>query len=474
MLENKKIVKVLIAMCLLFFILMAYLTYFGMFIGPKYVLSSYNKRQQLEEEKVLRGTIFDRNGTVLAKSEIRNKHQERVYPYGNLYSQVIGYNSSVYGRALLELTYNNYLLGTDEYSRALNVFNVSGSVTRSGNNLDTTLDHSLQQLGEKLLEGKKGAIAAIDPKTGEVLALVSKPDYNPNEKSLEAHWQDMTESADSPFLPRATRGLYAPGSTYKVVMAALAVENGLAGLKMDDRGKVVIDGKMFSNDNEHAYGNIGLPDALTQSSNVFFSQLGVKLGEAQLRDIANRMGLNRDIPFDIPVSNSLFSYKQMGKTDMAAVGIGQGKLLVSPLHMALIASSVANRGVMMRPTLINKVVSPKGLVIKENKPAELYKVMEADTAAAVGQMMQQVVKEGTGKKAAIKGIKVAGKTGTAENEISIRQTGKAHAWFIGYAPADDPVIAIAVILEYEGHTGGTAAAPIAGKMMEKYLKSLNQ
>ncbi len=472
MTENKKIIKVLISMLLLFFILMGYLTYFGMFIGPKYILSSYNRRQQLEEEKVLRGSIFDRNGIVLAKSEIKNEHQERVYPYKNLYSQVIGYNSRVYGRSLLEMTYNNYLLGMDEYSKALNAFSISGNVTRSGNNLYTTLDHSLQQLGEKLLEGKTGAIAAIDPKTGEVLALVSKPDYNPNENSLGTHWQDMTESVDSPFLPRATRGLYAPGSTYKVVTAALAVENGLGGLKIDDRGKVVIDGKTFSNDKDQAYGNIGLSDALAQSSNVFFSQLGVKLGENQLKDIANRMGLNKDIPFDIPVSNSLFPYKQMGKTDMAAVGIGQGKLLVSPFHMALIASSIANGGVMMKPTLVNKVISPKGLVMKENKPAELYKVMEADTAAEIGQMMQQVVNEGTGKKAAIKGIKVAGKTGTAENEISIKQKGGEHAWFIGYAPAEDPVIAIAVVLEYEGRTGGTAAAPIAGKMMGEYLKSL--
>ncbi len=469
--ENIKIIKVLISICLLFVVLMGYLTYFGMFMAPKYVLSSYNRRQQLEEDKVLRGSILDRNGIVLAKSEIKDEHQKRVYPYGNLYSQVIGYNSSVYGRALLELTYNNYLLGMDEYSKALNAFSISGKTVRSGNSVYTTLDHSLQQLGEKLLEGKKGAIVAVDPKTGEVLALVSKPDYNPNEKSLEASWQDMTESEDSPFLPRATRGLYAPGSTYKVVTASLALENGLGGLKFDDRGKVVINGKTFSNDNEQVYGTIGLSDALTLSSNVFYSQLGVKLGEDQLKDMANRIGLNKELPFDITVSKSLFPYKQMGETDMAAVGIGQGRLLVSPLHMALIASSIANNGVMMKPTLVSRVVSPKGFVIKENKPAELYKVMEPDTAAEVGQMMRQVVKEGTGKKAAIKGIEVAGKTGTAENELSIHQKNKAHAWFIGYAPAEDPAIAIAVVLEYEGRSGGTAAAPIAGKMISKYLNT---
>jgi peptidoglycan glycosyltransferase len=468
--ENRKIIKVLISICLLFFILVGYLTYFGIFTGPGYVVSSYNRRQQLDEEKILRGAIYDRNGTVLAKSVMQGERQERVYPYGNLYSQVIGYNSGVYGRSLLELTYNNYLLGLDEYSKAIHAFSLSDKAPQSGNGVYTTLDHSLQQLGEKLLKGKKGAIVAVDPKTGEILALVSKPDYDPNEKSLEANWQDMTESSDSPFLPRATRGLYAPGSTYKAVTAALAVENGLEGRKWEDKGKVVIDGKTFSNENGQAYGEIGLAEALAHSSNVIYSQVGVELGEDRLKDMAGRIGMNREIPFDVPVSRSLFPYKQMGETDLAAAGIGQGRLLVSPLHMALIAASFANGGVMMQPTLVSRVVSSKGTVIKENKPAELFRVTDRETAAAVGQMMRQVVEKGTGKKAAVKGIQVAGKTGTAENELSAGQKNKEHSWFIGYAPAEEPSIAVAVLLEYEGRSGGTAAAPIAGKIIGEYLK----
>jgi peptidoglycan glycosyltransferase len=162
----------------------------------------------------------------------------------------------------------------------------------------------------------------------------------------------------------------------------------------------------------------------------------------------------------------------MSKTDMAAAGIGQGKLMLSPLHLALIASSVANGGVMMKPVLVNRVVSPKGTAIKANKPEELYRVMDKEIANEVGHMMQLAVSEGTGKKAAVGGVKVAGKTGTAQNELSTKQNGREHAWFVGYAPADNPVIAISVILEYEGRTGGTAAAPIAGKMIGEYLKSL--
>jgi len=471
MAENKRIIKVLISICFLFVLLVGYLTWFGMFAGPKYVVSSYNnKRQQLEEEKVLRGSILDKNGVVLAKSEIADGRQKRIYPYGNLYSQVIGYNSKTYGRSQLEQTYNSYLLGNDEYSRMLGVFSIAGKDMRRGNDVNTTLDHELQQYGEKLLTGKKGAIVAINPKTGQVLALVSKPDFDPSEESLENHWKDMTESEDSPFLPRATRGLYAPGSSFKVLIAALAVENGLDGMEYKDDGRITIDGKVFSNDNKKAYGNINLSQALTVSSNVVFSQLAVKLGDGLLKDMADRIGMNKNIPFDISVSKSIFPYGKMGETDMAAVGIGQGKLMVSPLHMAMVASAIANKGVMMKPVLVDSVVSPKGIVIKNNEPEELYRIMDEKTALEVGQMMEQAVKNGTGKKAAVKGVRVAGKTGTAQNEATVNQKNREHAWFIGFAPVDDPEIAISVLLEYEGRSGGDAAAPIAGKMIGEYLR----
>lgn len=460
----------LIAICLMFFILAGYLTYYEIFMSRQYVASSYNRRQQLAEEKVLRGSIFDTKGVVLAKSEFNEDRQERNYPYGNMYSQVIGYNSRVYGRSLLELSYNSYLLGMDDYSKVLSAFNISGQEVRKGADIYLTLDHEIQALGENLLEGKRGAVVAMDPKTGEIIALVSKPDYNPNEKNLEENWQNMVVSEDSPFLPRATRGLYAPGSTYKVTTAALAVENGLVDLEFEDKGTINIDGRQISNYGGEAYGNIGVAKALEVSSNVVYSQLGVKLGEELLSDMAGRLGMNSSIPFDIPVSKSIFPYSRMGQTDMAAVGMGQGKLMLSPLHMTMIAASIANDGVMMKPLLVNRVQAANGYGIKVNKPAELYRVMSAATADQVKLMMQKVVEEGTGKRAAINGIKVAGKTGTAENELSGKQKNKEHAWFIGFAPAEDPAIAVAVVLEYDGSTGGSVAAPIAQKIMAEYLK----
>jgi peptidoglycan glycosyltransferase len=440
-------------------------------LSPKYIASSYNRRQQLAENKILRGSILDRNGLVLAKSAIRGDVQQRIYPYGNLYSQVIGYNSQVYGRSLLELAYNKYLLGLDEYSRVMGAFSRTDNGIRKGDNIQTTLDHNLQKLGSKLLTGKKGAVVALNPKTGEILALVSKPDFDPNEKSLEYNWQNMTESEDSPFLPRATRGLYAPGSTYKIAISALAIENGMKDITFQDNGSVVIDGRKFSNLNGESFGKVDLTKAFALSSNVVYSQLGVMLGENLLKDMAQRLGLNSAIPFDVPVSRSLFPYQRMEKTDLASVGIGQGKLMASPLQMALVASAVADSGIMMKPYLVSSVTDPDGRNVRVNSPMQLHVAMEADTADQIRRMMQKVVEEGTGKRAAINGIRVAGKTGTAENELSAKVKNKEHSWFVGFAPAENPQIAVAVLLEYDGHTGGTFAAPIAGKIMKAYLNS---
>ncbi len=468
--ENRKIINVLIGISLLFLALTVYLTYYTIFKGPVYITSSYNRRLLIAEEKILRGTIFDRNGIVLAKSEISGDSQLRIYPYNNLYSQVIGYNSRVYGKSMLEQTYNSYLTGSDDYGKVINTFGIGDSKEKRGEDLHLTIDHDIQQLSRKLLGNKNGAIVAMDPKTGEIIAIVSNPDFNPNEESLEKNWQNMTEDEDSPFVARATKGLYAPGSTFKVATAALAIENGLEKLEFQDNGTVSIDGKPFSNSSGKAYGKIDVTRALAVSSNVVFSQLGVKLGEEKMKDMASRLGMNRDIPFDISVSKSSFPDKKMGTTDVAASAIGQGKVLITPLHMAMLAATIANNGVMMEPIMVSKVVAHNGYTVKAAKQSQLYTVMDAATAEKTGLMMQEAVKNGTAAKAAIKGVSVAGKTGTAQNELTATQKNKEHAWFIGYAPADDPVIAISVLLEYQGGSGGNDAAPIARKVMAEYLK----
>ena len=461
---NKRIVLSLIAISVLFFSLIAYLTYFEIFTKEKVIANSYNQRLSEYEDSVLRGNIYDRNRILLAYSEREENGQEqkRIYPYNNAYSHIIGYSSKAYGKSLLEASFNKYLLAINELRPVINLKNeITGQISK-GYDVHLTIDHELQVLGEELLEGNKGAIVAMEPKTGEILAMVSKPDYNPNSDSLEKNWASIVESENKPLLPRATQGLYQPGSTFKIAVASAAIENELGDTRFEDKGSIDIDGYPIENYGSKAYGNINLEEALTYSSNVAFAELGVALGDKYLRELSEKLLFNQDIDFELSLKKSSYPTKRLTETDQAATAIGQGELLVTPLHMAMIASSVANNGTMMKPILVKNIT---GFTGTKGKPQELSTVMTVNTAKQVTSMMESVVNKGTGKNAAISGIKVAGKTGTAENN-----TDKTHAWFIGFAPADDPQIAVAVVLENSGTTGGQSAAPIARWIMQQGLQ----
>ncbi|NTW71067.1 MAG: peptidoglycan glycosyltransferase [Eubacteriaceae bacterium] len=468
--QNKRVIHILVVMSVLFLSIIGYLSYFELFMKEDIITNNFNKRQTEYARETLRGSIYDRDGEILAASEGEIQNQKRVYPFENLYSQVIGYNSVIYGNSLLESVYNQELIGKNALSSILDIKDQLSGDDKKGNNLLLTIDHDLQKKASELLGDRKGAVVAIDPKTGEILAMVSKPDYDPNSSNLEENWSKLVESQDSPFLPRAIQGIYVPGSTYKIVTSVAAYENGLVKEGYDDQGSVVIDGKFISNFGEKAYGKIDFSKALAVSSNAVFAQTGVDLGFENLKEVALQFGFNKKLPFDLSVKKSSFPYTSMKKTDMAAVGIGQGSLQVTPLHMAMITASLANDGTMMEPYLVKGISTSKGKVIYSKKPSVFLTVTDKSTADQVTGMMIKVVEEGTGTRARISGINVAGKTGTAENELTSSQGDKEHAWFVGFAPAEDPQIAIAVILEYSGSTGGKTAAPIAKEIMEAYLK----
>ena len=235
--------------------------------------------------------------------------------------------------------------------------------------------------------------------------------------------------------------------------------------------KIIIDGYEIKNSGERVLGNIGIKEALAASSNVVYSQMGVELGSNQLKRLADRIGMNMDITFDIPVNKSIFPYDTMGKTDMAAVAIGQGEILFTPFHMALITAGIANDGDIMKPVLVKSVVTSEEKKIKYVKSNTMYKIMDVETANVIKEMMHEAVENGTGVNAKIEGISVAGKTGTAENHLSENNKGKEHAWFIGFAPVEDPKIAVAVVVE-QGGSGGGVSAPIAKRIISEYLQSL--
>lgn len=453
---NKKIIRVLIVVSALFLALLTYLLYFNMFEAEKLSTHPYNRRQWDGEKYVTRGKIYDRNGLILAETVKDGDSIHRVYSQGRLYSHVIGYCSQVYGKSLIEREFDRELIGKDD----IDLFNGD---KKKGFDLNLTIDNSVQSYAYDRMQGRRGALVAMNPKTGEIIAMVSLPDFDPDSATLEGQWNAIVEQEDAPLIPRAVQGLYPPGSTYKIVTAALAYENGMKDRIFEDTGAFEAGSFKVENYNNKKHGEISLDRAFDVSSNQVFCTVGYELGGEKINEISKRFGINSALDFDIPVKDSRIEYEQIAKEDAALIGIGQGQLLTTPLQMAMICSAVANDGYMVKPYIVDSV-SKEGTVISQTQQKIIAQPISKECAEYIQQLMIGAVQNGTGSRAQINGVTVAGKTGTAENG-----TDKDHAWFVGYAPAEDPQIAIAVVLENDGTSGGDAAAPIAGNVMKEYL-----
>ncbi|HEY8362062.1 MAG TPA: penicillin-binding transpeptidase domain-containing protein [Tissierellaceae bacterium] len=465
--EIKRIIIVLAGFCLAFISLIVYLSYFQVFKASTVKNNSYNKRLWINEASILRGSFLDRNGKILVYSENKDGTYIRNYLYGRLYSHIIGYSYREYGKTGLELQYNNALLNISE-NATLNELKNLVLPSTVGNNIKLTISHDLQSKARELLKGKKGSIVAMNPISGEVYAMVSMPDFDVN--TLKEDWKAITENPDSPLINRATQGLYVPGSVFKVITATAFLEKENLDMNYECTGTANVGGYEFSDYNKKAHGEIDLEGALVNSCNTYFTTKSVEVGKDLILNIAERFLLNNEIPFDLPVKSSQFPYKGfIDKTELAAASIGQGKVLVTPLNMALVASGIANGGQIVKPILVKEIISNDGKVIRSNKTEILSTVTDPVKANLIKEMMVEVVNSGTGTKARIKNIKVAGKTGTAETS-----SGKSHAWFIGFAPADSPKVAVAVVLEEESATGGSSAAPIAREIMLYAINNIKE
>lgn len=459
--NNKRIINVLIFVSLMFLSLVTYLLYFNMFRAEEIAANPYNKRQWEDEKFVKRGSIYDKDGEVLAETVVDGDSRIRKYPKGHLYSHIIGYCSQVYGKSGLEMTYDKELLGHGDIS-------ISFNELRSGYDLNLTIDNDLQKYAYDQLGGRRGAVVALEPSTGKILAMVSCPDFDPTTSKLEDNWKYIVEREDAPLLARATGGLYPPGSTYKIVTAATAYNAGYTEKVFDDDGTFEADGLKVENYGGEKYGEIDLKKGFGVSSNFVFCKLGYELGAENVLNAAESFGINKEIKTDFPVAKSRIEYKNMADADAALVSIGQGQLLMTPLHVAMMGAAAGNGGKMMKPYLVDKITASSGVTLGTTRPETLYQPMSAACAEYINELMVNAVENGTGRSAKISGITVGGKTGTAENE-----TDKDHAWFVGYAPAEKPLIAVAVLLEYDGGAGGRKAAPIAKNIMNKYLKYTN-
>ena len=467
--NNKKVIHMLTLFSVMFLGLIVYLTVTNIYYSDEYKESAYNTRNTAQEAKIKRGTIIDRNGTVLAFNEKdENGRQQRVYPFDNLYSHVIGYSSGQYGKSLVEKQYNQHLLGKSDMAQVFSLERLFDNHDTEGNDLTLTIDHKLQQKAKSLMKNYTGALVAMNPQTGEILAMVSLPDFDPNDSSLEKNWQTLNTSENSPFLARALSGLYPPGSTYKVVTSSVIVEAGRQrDIVSDTTGKAEIGSKAISNAGGSIYGDTNLERGFTKSSNVYYAMMGSELDDSLHRDMAERFLFNQSLDFDLPHSKSKFETGRMTPLDCAIASIGQGKTLTTPLHLALICSAIANNGSMPKPYIVSQI-SKDNRAIQNTSPSILARPIDPAVAAELKELMYLTVQSGTGTKAQIPGIKVCGKTGTAENEKTLEDESKTHATFIGFAPYDNPQIAVSVVLEHAGY-GGTVAAPIAREVIRQYL-----
>ena len=477
--NNKRAMYILLVFCVMFITLIGYITYIEVEFGDEYISSVYNARNSAKDSAVIRGSIYDRNMKKLAYSEESNGRLLRKYPYNNMYSHVVGYVTDDYSsRTLIEKEFNSHLLGESGMNKLYNFSNKLTSKKIKGNDVILTIDHEMQSVADRAMGNFNGSIVALKVKTGEVLAMVSKPDFNPNPEIFKAQYDNLK---DSTLYTRAIGVLYPPGSTFKTVTSASIIENGLEDETYEDlNGEFVIksaDGKSDNDytcaneDAKHAYGMTDLKKAFTVSSNVYYAYMGTKLTSNQIQSTARKFLFNKNIDFDLPVKDSHFQKGRLTEAQRAISVIGQGQTEATPLHLALIAATIANDGKMPKPYIVSSVKSGFISEYKANK-SSLGQIIPKEDAKKIKDMMLEVVNSGTGKAAAIDGIEVCGKTGTSENPLTAsggENSKKTHALFIGFAPYENPEIAVCVVMEHAGF-GGTYAAPAAKKVMEKYFE----
>lgn len=457
---NQSVGRLFILVLLLFAVLVGFTSRWTVFDAQALRDNPNNRRELLAQQLIKRGVIKADNGELLARNKaLSQKRFGRVYPTGPLFAHAVGCTSLDRGNAGLEDYYNDPLTGrrTDPLGALERLLGPQ----KVGDDLRTSLSSKAQKVATDELNGRqeRGAVVAMELKTGAVKVLAAKPSYDPSSAKCGATFN------------LATQGLFPPGSTMKTVTAAAALDTGRYQPNSQVSGKngKVISGAPLNNFNGEDFGNVDLTFALTNSINTVWAEVAEKLGKKTMADYMQRFGFYEDPPMDYPDDQMAPSGVNKGRkslvkptsdlVDIGRVGIGQGDLEVTPLQMASVAQTIGNGGVRMKPRLVSKILDPDGRTIDQPTPEEAQRVMSQETAAKLTEMMKQVVKEGTGTAAALSGVDVAGKTGTAEVNLQ----GLNDTWFIGFSDR----FAVAVVFDrVQGGTGGTVAAPVAKKVLE--------
>ncbi|HKF83777.1 MAG TPA: penicillin-binding transpeptidase domain-containing protein [Solirubrobacterales bacterium] len=483
---NRQIVQLFAFVLALFAVLIGFTSWWSVFDAEALKEKDANKRPLLEQQQIPRGRILTADGTLIAKSVPKGKGSAkryvRRYPEGSLFGHPIGYSFVRYGDSEFEQFHNEQLVG--EGSEFSSIADELLGHTQEGNDIVTNIDSEAQRVALSDLEEQGyGAVVAIEPSTGAVKVMASNAPYDPNRVPYDLEkWN--SDEIERPLVNRATQGLYPPGSTFKVVTAAAGLDSGVITSEstIDAPGSLEVEGTPLQNDFSEDFGPIALDTALTNSVNTWFGQLGQQLGNDTLFQYMERFGFNStpaiDLPEDEVEESGVWDLEQNelltsdDPVDLARLAIGQERLLATPLQMAQVAAAVANRGELMKPQIWKRVVDPDGRTVESMDPSVYSEPISAETAAELTTAMEGVVSEGTGTNAAISGVPVAGKTGTAETPGNVACGGGAEenqAWFIGFAPADDPRIAIAASVECTEQFGNDVAAPIFADVAETIL-----
>ncbi len=444
------------------------LIYWQFVRAPELLARPDNPRLVEEEQRIDRGRILAGDGTVLARSEFgTGRSAKRVYTYP-LLASVTGFHSIRYGTAGIEASFNDAL-------RGLTGPDPLGSLRREllherqvGLDVRLTIDMELQKTADRLLGNRTGGIILLDPKTGAVLALASRPTFDPN--TLEGEFEQLRASPASPLINRVTQGLYPPGSIFKTVTLAAALQEGIVSPSDTfNDGQAVLHVEGFPircNNNPRDVNTFDLAHAYGWSCNITFARLGVKLGVNRYEDYARRFGLGERIPFELPVAVSQLSRDaRITQVELASAAFGQGELQVTPLQMALIAAAVANDGRMPQPHVFSEIRTRDGQVVRRAQAATWRTPISPEVARQVRQIMGISVNDGWARTARIQGVQVGGKTGTAQ--LGDDET-EPHAWFLGIAPVDDPRFVVVVLIEHGGE-GSVTAAPLARQLLQAAL-----
>jgi penicillin-binding protein A len=479
---NKPIARLFVVALLMFAALLGATSWWTVLRADDLNHDTANHRTVIRALKIRRGTIRAADGTVIARSKRDAEGiYHRTYPTGALFGHPVGYSYANLGQTEAERYRNDELLGVKD--AITTTFEQLVGRRKEGDDVVTTLDPKAQRiaLDEIAKVGQSGAAVALDPRTGAVKVMASTPSYDPNTIAdkgvLEAANKDEQRK---PLVNRAVQFGAAPGSTFKVVTATAAIDTGAYSptSTIDGKNDVKVSGVPLANDFNQSFGPIDLRTALAKSVNTVFAQVGEKLGKPTMKDYMERFGFDTKPQLDYPrdsMSASVVAPTPPGHpvsptskfVDVGRMSIGQGGLQATPLQMAQVAAAVANRGKLMKPHITDRIVDRDGRTVRRIQPSQQSNVMKESTAAAVKDMMVAVVQNGTGTKAAIPGTQVAGKTGTAETEFGAKIND---VWFIGFAPADNPRIAVAVTVKAVTGFGGDFAAPIARDIMQSLLK----